>query len=170
MVALGLLCCSTCYGEEPVVLDAGLRNVTSLVFSPDDKLLVSRSGYKNGVVTIWDLRIQRVVHQCDGSLGLYSPNGKMLAVVSNDPDGKSLLLITLWEVSTRQARARLPYDALLLSHGDVQIWDFVQMKPIDVFRPAVGGATAVAFSADGSRLALGTTEGKVYLWHFRTTK
>ena len=109
-------------------------------FSPDDDLVVT--GSQDRSARIWETRTGRLVaelkHADEVRSAKFSPDGKFVATIG----GFSVLL---WDAHSYRKTAELTFPERLI--------------------PTVeGGANAVAFSPDGSRIAVGTQVGRVGLW------
>lgn len=160
--------------------------ITSLAWSADSALLASGASDDNEI-RIWDAATGRVLRRLSGHTGwirslAFAPSGTLLASGSTDQT------VRIWDASTGQLVATLsghtgfiggvtfsPDGATLASasrDGSVRLWDVASGQAISgfSFRTAVDPATnlrywatGVAFSPDGKALAVGSTEGVVYL-------
>lgn len=160
--------------------------VTSLAWSSDSALLASGASDDNDI-RIWNVTDGTLARRLSGHNGwirslAFSPNGTTLASGSTDQT------VRLWDASTGQLLATLtghtgfiggvvfsPDGATLASaarDGSVRLWDVAtgREKSGFSFRTALDPdtnlrywATGVAFSPDGATLAVGATDGVVYL-------
>ncbi|ABU59539.1 WD40 domain-containing protein [Roseiflexus castenholzii] len=160
--------------------------ITSLAWSADSTLLASGASDDNEI-RIWDVSTGRVVRRLSGHTGwirsiAFAPNGTLLASGSTDQT------VRIWDAATGQLLATLsghtgfiggvvfsPDSTTLASasrDGSVRLWDVASGREISGFNfrtpldPDTNlryWATGVAFSPDGKALAVGSTEGVVYL-------
>ena len=157
--------------------------ITSLVFSPDGKMLAS--GSPGNTIILWDVSTRQPIGQpltshIDGegpqsvnSLA-FSPDGKKLASgTGNFMSGGFSGRIILWDVATRQpigqpftghrdgisSIAFSPDGKTLASGSDdttIILWDVVTGQPIgQPLTNHTNGVSSVAFSPDGKTLASG---------------
>lgn len=143
--------------------------ITSVVFSPDGKLLVSqRSG---SAVRLWDVPSWSEVATLKYASGRlsFSPDGKLLA--SGDDDN----MVKLWDVASRMEIAKLrgswcpaeslsfsPDGSLLAIGGTVVgLLDVASRSELATIVEASG---PVSFSPDGSLLASEGWNSRVVLW------
>lgn len=160
--------------------------ITSLAWSADSTLLASGASDDNDI-RIWDAATGRVLRRLSGHTGwirslAFAPSGTLLASGSTDQT------VRIWDAATGQLVATLsghtgfiggvtfsPDSATLASasrDGSVRLWDVASGRESSgfSFRTAIDPATnlrywatGVAFSPDGKTLAVGSTEGVVYL-------
>src|SRR5262249_35065641 len=111
-------------------------------------------------------------------------------IVAVSPDGKTLatggVMIALWDVASGQKirewrghqlgtyHLAFSLDGKLLASGSwqndpVRLWDVATPKELKEFAPS-GNVSDVAFSPDGTVLAVGDMTGSVQLWNPRTGK
>ncbi|MGQ9549417.1 MAG: outer membrane protein assembly factor BamB family protein [Roseiflexus sp.] len=160
--------------------------ITSLAWSADSALLASGASDDNDI-RVWDAATGTVIRRLSGHTGwirslAFAPDGTLLASGSTDQT------VRIWDAATGQLLATLsghsgfiggvafsPDSATLASasrDGSVRLWDVASGREINSFsfRTALDPttnlrywATGVAFSPDGGMLAVGSTEGVVYL-------
>src|SRR5262249_30895498 len=131
-------------GKELARLEAKMRTVDGLTFTPDGKALLSWG--EDGDVRIWDVKERKVRSVCTGRFG----GGRSVGV---SHDGKTIVQATasstlcVWDVATGKERftefdghdtavnciAFSPDGKVLLSAGDKQqlrLWDAKSWKPV----------------------------------------
>ncbi|MBD3325791.1 hypothetical protein GF339_14495 [candidate division KSB3 bacterium] len=139
--------------ETPLVLPTGAelrtpqlvvqtghsKEITSLAFSPDGKVLASSSG--DETVTLW--------HSATGKeLRSLSGHSRGVAAVAISPDG-TLVASGSWDET-------------------VKLWHLPTGQELRTFRGHAGWVVAVAFSPDGRLIASGSKDGTVKLWNIAT--
>ena len=145
-------------------------------FSPDGKALAITGATS---VSIWDIARHRTIGapipaKADGLS--WSPNGKILAIVSPVGGGSPAVTINLWDpashqelggaltVDTNPGGLTFSPDSRMLATADgstVSFWDVAVSRQIGALIP---GAGPVSFSPDGQILATFTNHG-VGLWN-----
>ena len=144
------------------------REVTSVAFSPNSKILAS--GSRDNTIKLWDVttgieKMSLVGHSSEVTSVMFSPDGKTLASGSNDKT------IKLWDVKTGIEKMSLVGHssevtsvmfspdgktlASTCSYGSIKLWDVVSGERIRSLPGHVGSFTSLAFSPDGKTLACG---------------
>jgi WD40 repeat protein len=173
-------------GREVLPFGGHRVSVQALAYSGDGTVLASKGG--DGTVRLWDVATGRergriAVHPAnryDASLGL-TPDGK--TVLTGDGRGGSVLF---WDAAAGREVRRLgvpgPFvlspDGRALayprSRAAVVVCDAATGKDLHRFETKKPGwRSALAFSADGTRLAAGSHEdgqGAVYVWDLAAGK
>jgi WD40 repeat protein len=172
-------------GTELPGLEEGFEVVRCIAFSRVGNLLaVGDSGHerRHGDVTIWDWEGRRRLVALRGHLGgitvlAFAPDGSRLA------SGDSAGVVKLWDVATGRERTTLqacepgngvtamvisPDGALLVTAGVVdrwvRIWDAASGGPRGELLRTSSGVTDLAFSPDGTTLAVAQGDGTAALW------
>jgi len=165
-----------------VLADDSGRNVSSLAFSTDAKILAA-TDYSKGIF-LWDLPTGKYLNQLAASenfrVGAISPDSRWLAAVR----GSSL---RVWNLETGQAvndgdghvetirslaiSPRLDAIATGGNDGTLRLWDAVTGKQKHLLLKATDALTfvsGVAFSSDGKWLASSDLGDSVRLWEVAT--
>jgi WD40 repeat protein len=137
--------------------------VRAVAFSPDGSRLVSASQDKT--ILVWDAQTAKRLGTLPGHRGsvtcvAFSPDGTRLASGSEDRTVKVWDIHTGKELDTLEGPTGAvhsvtfsPNGTWLAAAGDKgSVWDAVTFKLVG----AIDGSAAVAFSPDGTRLALGS--------------
>ena len=171
-------------------LTDGAREVDSVAFSPDGKILAA--GTFDGTVQLWNVATRRQI-----GLPLASGTGEVLSVAFS-PDGKILATgnsgdgtVRLWNVATHQqigapltGRQNTGYEPVAFSpdgkilastnpDGAVRLWNVATHQELG--SPLYPGGSsdlleAVAFSPHGKILATGSYDGYLQLWDVATQR
>jgi WD40 repeat protein len=136
-------------GWLPASSGSTLSAVTALAFSPDGALLAT--GIETSIVSpddeiqLWDVATRKPVTMFDAGTDTsvkavaFSPDGRLLAVSTENP--------------------------LILEEGKgAELWDVSNHKLITRFLDGTGNSLGVAFSPDGTMLAVAGTGGAFQLW------
>jgi WD40 repeat protein len=153
--------------------------VDALALSPDRRWVVTGSSQLRDV-RVWDLQSgQQVFATPTGRLprAAFSGNGKWLSLYGDK--------LELREVGSWKPAPALPLSdappllgpvafspdgrllALVADQHEVQLFDLAAWQFIGVLRPALNtaGMNALAFSADGTRLAAACAKGRLRIWN-----
>jgi WD40 repeat protein len=156
-------------------IDGYLRSVSSIVFSPDGKTLVSASGM---TVKVWDAESGVARQTLEGHSSwvctvTFSLDGKALMSASDDGTvklwdvGSGVELQTLKSHSHSFNAVAFSADSKMLalvSYITVKLWDVgsgVQLQTLEGHSDSVN---ALVFSPDGKTLASASDDGTVKLW------
>lgn len=129
-------------GRELWTADLGSNDgVTAMALSPDDRVLVTATGFVDAPIGVWDAETGKRISRLEGHTGwvgelTFSRDGRWLASAAADQT------IRLWETS-QWTEARV-----LRGHEDE--------------------VCTVAFTPDGRMLASGSKDGAVLLWDLAT--
>lgn len=149
-------------------------------FSPDGRRLVV--GHDSHEVGVWDWaatnQLARFPKARSFTLDMkFSPNGKYLAVSSEDGSMEVFDLDQKQKVGELRARLDAPrvafspdsrMVAMASYDGTARLWSAVERREVMVLRGSSDGLASIAFSGDGRRLATGTLEGSVKIWDLTT--
>ena len=163
-----------------------MGEVNSVAFSSDGSTLAS--AHEDGAVGLWNatsgqFRALESGEDWVGRSVAFSPDGSTLAGISR--------VIRLWDVASRELRARLsrtagsvslafsPDGATLASghvNGIVRLWDVTRggragpILPGPILQGHTGSVRDVAFSPDGATLASCSNDSTIRLWDVATGK
>lgn len=137
-------------GQSVAILNGHTGWIRSLAFSPDGSLLAS--GSTDMSVKLWDTQTWQVVRTLEGHtdyLGniAFSPDGKQLATASRDGS------VRLWDVASGTPLSGFSFETPLDTQTATPFW-----------------ATGLAFSPDGTALAIGCTNNNTYVVEAPTGK
>ena len=171
---------------DGAIVRLGKGAIGAVAFSRDFQRLAVASGIG---VWLYDVATFRELALFTGHTGrvetvAFSPNGTMLASVSNIDTGLFYGgTLNLWNVATGENIATLEGHTELVfsvafspdgttlasgSLGDVNLWDVTTQTNIATLSGHTEWVFSVAFSSDGNTLASGSQEGTVKLWDVAT--
>jgi serine/threonine-protein kinase len=175
-----------------VLSDPGGGGVASVAFAPDGTTLAAADN--NGGTYVWNTATRKVtaVLRDPGSVGVASvafAPGSSTTLAAGDGNGSTYI----WDTSTKRITATLPEPisqgvtavtfvpggglipslAGTLTTADVDaqgyLWDTKTSKTTaTVYNSARGGVTSLAWASDGISLAVGNSNGNVYIWSGQT--
>jgi WD40 repeat protein len=159
--------------------------IQAVQFSPNGSTLASASDDKT--IKLWSVGTGRELRTLTDHTGpvrglQYTPDGKLLASVSDDKT------VRLWNAETGVLVRTLPghsgpvysvalsADGALLASGgavtettgEVRLWELPSGRPVQTVSVPHKWANSLAFTPDGSHLAVGTRDGYVELRDTRT--
>ena len=160
------------------------EEVSTLMFSPDDKLIAS--GYDDSTIKLWDVKSNKLRRILKGrfkelSAVVFSPDGKFLAAGYNTSDTR----VEIWSVQSGRLVMRLGKDSDyvesisfgrdgLIATGhfwdDVRVWNTKTGRVVKSFKQPFSEDDHVAFSPDGKYLVSGGWNQNVLLWNLRQGK
>jgi WD40 repeat protein len=172
----GFAVLDTATGEEIHIIGSHLAAVSSVVFSPDGKQVVSRS--VDHTVRVWDAVNGRPVQRWNGefSTGVaFAGEGKLALAAGTDhklhvwdpATGKSTRSIAGHEDAVL-AIALSPDGKHALSTGldhTVRLWDVASGKELRRLEGHNGIVPCVAFSPDSQKMLTGGEDGTVRIWN-----
>jgi WD40 repeat protein len=174
--------------QQPEVLESQIRELRSLVWSPDGQKLAGLLG--NTTVRVWDT-VTGESYQFQqpspmktpwDAWPIWQPDNKRLAVVVNSTRYGEADTILVWDVesgeivNTRESQQNLlsvvpnPDGTRWAVNGELaelQIWDAVTGAYLDTLNPYNSSVHAIAWSPDGTKIAAtGLENGKNVIWVF----
>ena len=180
---IGIWLYDTTTYQEVALLTAHTSEVNCLVFSPDGHILAS--GGEDGTILLW--------YRSTGSQKVLTKSTKSVSNLVFSPDGKTIAsgsggTIRFWDTITgeeKDALTGLPGHINNLSFspdgktivsvtwgdGEVCISNIITGKPQKTFTVRMTDSVfSVAFSPDGKIVAIGNSDGNIYLSDLNTEK
>jgi len=164
--------------EKIAILQKYRDDVPSVAFSPDGKLLASRSAK---TTYLWDVAQRKVIATLKGFSGTvsFSTDSKLLASTgwsASENSGNRVPIVRLWDLSQKKEIAVLKHtgggnviNIAFSSNGKwlasasgktIRLWDIAQKKEIAVLKPNEEcRVNSISFASDGKLLA--ASEGNV---------
>lgn len=163
--------------DEGRILRGHKAWVSSVKFSPDDRLIATSSG--DGTVKVWDAATGLVLKTFDVNPGpvhgvAFSPSGSRVASAGNDAltkvwdvrSGKLLLTLRghrlpVADVSYRGDGKRIATASM---DGTIKVWDASTARILATLDAHAGTVGGVAYSPDDYRIASACDDGVVRVW------
>jgi WD40 repeat protein len=162
-------------GETTVLRADGIKAMTGVAFSPDNKWVAS--GAFAGKVKLWDAATGREIRALDGLkydvYGVaFSPDGQIVAAAAKH--------IVLWNAATgetlrtiEESGGELAFspDGRLLAVGrgtTITLWDVDSASAVRTMDGHESRIYSLAFSPDGQTIASGGSDSTVMLWDVET--
>ncbi|NOK62537.1 MAG: hypothetical protein GFH23_1086666n25 [Chloroflexi bacterium AL-N1] len=152
--------------------------VTSVAFSPDNRLLAAATGDND--IHLWDVATHQPLSRCRGHTNLvwalaFSPDGRTLASGSWDKT------VRLWDIHAGctptilhghadriRAIAFSPDGTILASGGEdylIYLWDRANEHQPTMLSGHTHAIRTLAFSPDGTILASGGKDERIFVWN-----
>lgn len=165
--------------------DPGGAVVWSLVFSPDDRMLITFN--IRNIAILSDAMTLEPIERMSDALGfaVFSPDSKTVVIGSRDKNAAGDIdrTVRLYDIAERKFRvlkghassircvAFSPDGQRLVSGGGdgvIKLWDMRTFQAVLSIKAHEGNVDAVAFSPDGLKLASGGEDKTLNLWQLET--
>jgi WD40 repeat protein len=159
-------------GKERQMLEGHQNVVTTVAFSPDGRFAASGSRFNDQLVVLWDAASGRRIRVLQGLSNFeishlqFSPDSRQLAATATDGT------VRLWDTATYQMTSPFtgsrdaafqPGGSLIAVGGQaLQLWD--STAGTDATAPATGAVSLLAFSPDGSQIAVVNDTDDLQIW------
>jgi WD40 repeat protein len=156
----------------------GKSYLTEVAFSPDVRWVLTLSKEDPPRLWDWKNRPGRHIFELSVPAGTnytadFSPNSTMLVTTAEEKFAR------IWNVETGDSPHELPQEDIIheakfspdgrwiltASNDGTVLWDASTGKRLMAFGPPTKWGTAASFSPDGSRVAIGTGDGKLLLYN-----
>lgn len=127
--------------EIPPALEGHKDEVNYASFSPDETLIVTAGGTKDGTVRLWDAKTHKI-------LETYPIMEDEINSATFSPDGKRLVIAA--------------------DSGVVQVWDIEQGKKVLTLEGHVSDVGSAVYSPDGQKIVTASDDHTVRLWDAST--
>jgi WD40 repeat protein len=174
---------------KKLALASGVGSLHWVVFNSDGSRLAGlreSQGVQDGAVVVWDAASGKELFSLPNLPNVtmdlqFSPDGSCLGTTFGGKPDKPSGTVRVWDAITGKEPLALPrgshYGSLAFapdgsrlaadssaSDGSVTIWDTATRKELLTLPPQSPEFNMLAFSADGSRLAVGGTDGLIAVW------
>jgi WD40 repeat protein len=182
-----VMLCEAETGQTQFFAHSDTNNIHRLVFSRDGRYLAVGDDAKTlsqmatamepkRTVRVWDVGARKQTH-------IFSPDGEFPISLKFSDDAKALVAgfwrggVKLWQLDGAGGAATFPGHpqqpgglallrdgkTVISAGGDIRFWDVRTRQETDRLKPRTG-ATCMALSLDGRRLAAGASDGSISIW------
>ena len=166
------------------LVQSGYGGARAFAFSPDGNTLATGG---HGAVYLWDPDTRE-------SLGIFDKHFSPIRCLAFSPDGNTIASsdgskFLIWNVHTKAVKTNLETRRLVSviafspdnttiacngrpgddRNGDVDLWDIRTSTIVNTIPGSFGGVRSMAFSPDGTILAVVSNDEKVRLWQLTPT-